>query len=732
MSWFDEQIEERRYRDAEDFADAMDELSSIITKKKFIINSALNESVKQTSVTKAIHQILQYYRVKPIELQYEANTMEEQLEQFCRPYGIMHRTVKLDSGWYRDSVGAMLGTKKDGTVVALLPNKFFGYSYYDVSSGKKIRLNSKTEKELDEQAICFYKPFPLRKLRVVDLVCYMVESIPVSSYLMALFMMLLITLVGMLSPQITYSIFHQLIPSRSMHLFWTMMIFSIFVSIGTVLIRVVKSLLDMKISTQLEISVQAAAMARVVSLSPEFFKKYSSGELTTKIQHLNHLCSTMYSGFVMTGLSSVFSIIYISQIFQYTPTLVVPSLCIVLLTFGCSVLNIVLRTKTNRRSMEAKEKKDGLTYAIISGIQKIRLAGAEKRILTHWIKAYTEEVRHTYGISVLLLLSGTLNTAISLAGIIVIYYYALKSGVSVAEYYAFTMTYGMVTGAFSNLSVIGAQVANIRPTIELVKPILDAVPEMSTDKKVVSYVEGEIELSNVSFRYEENMPWVLNKVSLKIKPREYVAIVGNSGCGKTTLLRLLLGFETAQRGTVFYDGNDINKMDLVSLRKKIGVVMQDSRLFHGDIFSNITISSPGATIEDAWNAARIADVADDIRSMPMGMHTVVTEGGGCISGGEKQRLMIARAVVSKPKILIFDEATSALDNITQSKVSQALEKLECTRIVIAHRFSTIRNCDRIIVMDEGRIVEEGSYDKLIEQKGYFFKLAERQKADVLG
>ena len=154
-------------------------------------------------------------------------------------------------------------------------------------------------------------------------------------------------------------------------------------------------------------------------------------------------------------------------------------------------------------------------------------------------------------------------------------------------------------------------------------------------------------------------------------------------------------------------------------------------LFHGDIFSNITISSPGATIEDAWNAARIADIADDIRSMPMGMHTVVTEGGGCISGGEKQRLMIARAVVSKPKILIFDEATSALDNITQLKVSQALEKLECTRIVIAHRFSTIRNCDRIIVLDEGRIVEEGSYDKLIEQKGYFFKLAEQQKADVL-
>lgn len=730
MGWFNEQIEERRHRDAEDFADAMDELSSIITKKKAGTERALNESVKQASVKNAIHQVLRYYQIKPIELQYDANTVEEQLEQLCRPCGVMYRTVKLEPGWYRDSVGAMLGTKKDGTVVALLPGQFFGYSYYDISSGKKISLNRKTETELQEQAICFYKPFPLSKLGVIDLVRYMAEAVPASSYLMTLFIMLLIILVGMISPQITYSVFHQLIPSNSMHLFWTLMISSIFINIGAFLIAIVKDLFDGKINTQLEISVQAAAMARVVSLSPEFFKKYSSGELTTKIQHLNYLCSTMYSKVLMAGLGSVFSIIYISQIFRYTPTLVMPSFCITMLTFGCSMLNIVLRTRINRRSMEAKEKKDGLTYGILSGIQKIRLAGAEKRILTRWVRIYANEVKDTYGISPLLLLSGTINTAISLVGMIIIYYYALKSGVSVAEYYAFTVTYGMVSGAFSAMSAIGAQAANIRPTLELVKPILDAVPEISTDKKLVTRIGGAIELSNVSFRYEESMPWVLDKLSLKIKPGEYVAIVGNSGCGKTTLLRLLLGFETPQRGTVFYDNNDMNKLDLVSLRKKIGVVMQDGRLFQGDIFSNITIAAPGSTMEDAWKAAEIADIADDIRSMPMGMHTLVTEGGGSISGGEKQRLMIARAVVSKPKILIFDEATSALDNITQLKVSQALEKLNCTRIAIAHRLSTIRNCDRIIVLDEGKIIEEGSYDKLIEQKGYFFALAKRQQADV--
>ena len=728
MGWFDKQVKERRYREAEDFAEAMEELSSILTKQKVRMERPLHESVKETMVINAVHEILHYYHVKPVELNYIAETAEEQIEQLCRPCGIMRRTVKLEPGWYRDSVGAMLGTKKDGTVVALLPRKFAGYSYYDISTEKEVYLNSKTETELEEEAICFYKPFPNRKLKVFDLIRYMVEVIPTSSYMTIIFMMMIVTLVGMISPQITYYIFKHLIPSRDMQLFGIVMTFAIFINIGAFLIGVVKSLVDGKISAQLEISVQAAAMSRVVSLSPDFFGKYSSGELATKLQHLNYLCSTMYSGFVVTGLSAVFSVIYILQIIKYTPTLVVPAMCITLLTFGHSVVITALRAQINRLAMEAKEKKNGFTYAIITGIQKIRLAGAEKRIFTRWTRTYSEEVKYTYGIPPLLLLSDTINTAISLAGVIIIYYLALKSNVSAAEYYAFTVTYGMVTAAFSAMSAIGVQIANIRPTIEMVKPILDAVPEMSAEKKVVTSIGGSIELSNVSFRYEENMPWVLDKLSLKIKPKEYVAIVGKSGCGKTTLIRLLLGFEKAQKGTIFYDGSDINKLDLVSLRKKIGVVMQNSRLFHGDIFSNITISAPGATAEDAWNAAESADIADAIRAMPMGMHTVISEGAGGISGGEKQRLIIARAIISKPKILIFDEATSALDNITQAKVSKALDKLNCTRIVIAHRFSTIRNCDRIIVLDAGRIVEEGTYDELIAKKGFFFKLAERQQA----
>jgi ABC-type bacteriocin/lantibiotic exporter with double-glycine peptidase domain len=226
------------------------------------------------------------------------------------------------------------------------------------------------------------------------------------------------------------------------------------------------------------------------------------------------------------------------------------------------------------------------------------------------------------------------------------------------------------------------------------------------------------------------MPWVINGLNLKIREGEYVAIVGTTGCGKSTLVRLLLGFEKPDKGAVYYDGKDIASLDLHSLRRKIGTVTQDGTLFQGDIFSNIAISAPQMKLEDAWKAAELAGIADDIRAMPMGMQTMISEGTGGISGGQKQRLMIARAIAPKPRILIFDEATSALDNRTQRQVSEALDELRCTRIVIAHRLSTIKNCDRILYLEDGRFIEDGTYDELIAKGGKFADLVEHQRLDI--
>jgi ABC-type bacteriocin/lantibiotic exporter with double-glycine peptidase domain len=263
----------------------------------------------------------------------------------------------------------------------------------------------------------------------------------------------------------------------------------------------------------------------------------------------------------------------------------------------------------------------------------------------------------------------------------------------------------------------------------MAEPILKEVPENSENRQEITNLKGNIELSNLYFRYDEGMPYVIRDLSLKISAGEYIAIVGRTGCGKSSLIRLILGFEKPDKGNVSFDGKDLNILDLVSLRRKIGTVTQDGKLFAGDIFSNIVLSAPNLTIDDAWQAAETAGIADDIRALPMGMHTLIQEGGGGISGGQRQRLMIARAIVFKPKILIFDEATSALDNLTQKKVADALDKLDCTRIVVAHRLSTIRNCDRILVLENGGIIEEGTYDELIEKNGFFAELVRKQRLD---
>ena len=370
-----------------------------------------------------------------------------------------------------------------------------------------------------------------------------------------------------------------------------------------------------------------------------------------------------------------------------------------------------------------------MTYALITGIQKIKLAGAEKRAFARWGNLYAQSAKMTYDPPMFLKLNSVISLAISLTGTLIMYYMSVRAGLSVADYYAFNTAYGMVSGAFLSLAGIALSAAQIRPILTMVQPFFDAVPEVSDGKQVIERLSGSIELNNVSFRYNENMPLILDDLSLKIRPGQYVAIVGRTGCGKSTLLRLLLGFEKPQKGAIYYDGKDLERIDLRSLRRRIGVVMQNGKLFQGDIYSNIVISAPWLSQQDAWEAAELTGIAEDIRRMPMGMNTVISEGSGGISGGQRQRLMIARAIAPKPKILMFDEATSALDNITQKKVSESLDRLKCTRIVIAHRLSTIRQCDRILVLDQGKIVEDGTYDELIASDGFFAELVARQRLD---
>ena len=479
----------------------------------------------------------------------------------------------------------------------------------------------------------------------------------------------------------------------------------------------------------MDVTVQAAAMARVMSLPADFFKDYSSGELFTRTQNLNTLCTMLVDAILSTGLTSLFSLAYFSQIFRFAPALTVPALLIVLATLLFSVATAWMQMKVSRKTMELGAKVSGMSYALITGVQKIKLSGAEKRAFARWGNLYAKQARISYNPPGLIRYNNVISTLLTLAGTLFLYYTAVTGGVSAADYFAFNTAYGMISGAFLSLSEIALTAANIKPILDMAKPILETVPEVSEGKQVITRLSGAIELNNVSFRYNESMPNVIDDLSLKIKPGQYVAIVGSTGCGKSTLMRLMLGFETPQKGAIYYDGKDLAGIDLKSLRRRVGTVMQNGKLFQGDIFSNIIISAPWLTLDDAWEAAELSGIAEDIRRMPMGMNTMISEGSGGVSGGQRQRLMIARAIAPKPKILMFDEATSALDNLTQKKVSQSLDQLKCTRIVIAHRLSTIKQCDRIIYLEKGKIVEDGTYEELLEKNGKFADLVARQRLD---
>lgn len=725
MGWFDEQIRARKKNDDDAFAEAFANMASAITGKK---GAALNSD--RAATKSAIDEILKYYHVKSREIPESITDRNEQLEYLMRPYGIMRRTVKLEGTWYRDAVGAMLGVlRESGKVVALLPAGLSGYSYYDYETGKRRRINRRRALLFEEEAVAFYKPFPLKKMSLSSLAKYIVQSLSASDLVLIALATLAMSLVGMIAPALNKLLFGRVLESQSVRLLAGIAVFSVCVSVSTLLINAVKNMITARIETKLNIWVEAATMMRVMSLPADFFKTYSAGELSSRTSQVGALCRMLVSTVLSAGLTSVFSLIYISQIFAYAPTLVVPALIIILVTVVFSVVSSLVQMKLSTQQMELSGKESGMTYSLITGIQKIRLAGAEKRAFARWGNLYARSASLEYGPPLFIELNSVISLAISLTGTLVMYSLSVKSGISVADYYAFDTAYGMVSGAFMSLAGIALTAAQIKPVLTMVKPFFDAVPEVSDGKQVLTRLSGGIELNNVSFGYSDSMPPVIDNLSLKIRPGQYVAIVGKTGCGKSTLMRLLLGFEHPKKGAIYYDGRDLEKIELRSLRRRIGVVMQNGKLFQGDIYSNIVISAPWLSRQDAWDAAELAGIADDIRSMPMGMDTMISEGAGGISGGQRQRLMIARAIAPKPKILMFDEATSALDNLTQKKISQSLDSLKCTRIVIAHRLSTIRQCDRIIVLDQGKIIEDGRYQELIEKNGFFAELVARQRLD---
>ena len=727
MGWVESQIETRMEHDSEMNERAYAELAAGLTSSYHAPRLSLDD-VDQTDG--AARLCLRYCGVQPGAVPDNVTDLNERLDYLCRPSGTMRRAVRLDKGWYKRAFGALLGKLDTGESIALLPRGVKGYQYYDPSTGKKVKITAEVAKRINQEAVFFYRPLPSKPLTVKDLTLFIFSVFTKSDYAMVVSAAVIATLVGLLPAWANSVAFGVVVPLARASLILPIGALLLGVVLSTAIINACRNLVMQRVSLKLEVSTEAAVFARVLALPTSFFKQYEAGDLAMRISLVSKLSQLISSLLLGSGLTLVLSVVYIIQIAFFAPALVVPALIIIGIQVVLTILAAIITARYERVTMSASAELSGTVTALLNGVQKIKLAGAEERAFAQWAHGYAEYERSAFNRPAFAKAIPAIVTAVGILGTAIIYYSAGTAHISVADYMAFNVAFGQTIAAMTTFAGLVEQFAQINPMADMVAPILEAEPEIAEGKPPVDDLTGDIEVSNVTFRYDEHSPYVLRDLSFKVRPGEYIALVGKSGCGKSTILRLLLGFEEPESGGIFYGPYNLSSVDKRSLRKHIGVVMQDGRLFLGDIASNITVSNPAATVDDAWEAAELAGIAEDIRKMPMGMKTIVSEGGGGISGGQRQRLMIARAICGKRNILMFDEATSALDNLTQKHVSESLDSLKCTRIAIAHRLSTIRHCDRILVVDGGTIAEEGTYEELLEKDGLFAELVKRQRLDM--
>ncbi len=704
---------------------AMAEVNEKTTRRLGLLNK---KRVVPQNDESALRQVLEALGITDYELEDDDMlSPEEQLTGILRPRGIMMRDIRLEDEWWRECVGPLLGYAKDGRLVALTPTKS-GLNYQYREPDGTIRKVGRREmtSELKPTAVTFTKALPLRPLKVKDLIKFTWSVVSGPNALLLVVCALVVVLLGMFTPMANKLIFDTVIPTGDAVdlLPITGLLFG--ATIGTLLLTLTRNLYIIRIQHIVELHVQNAVMARTFLLSPTFFSRNSSGALMADLQNVSTLASLINESIVGALLSAVLSIIYLVQVYIYGSKLMWPALGIVAAQILVLLLNYWRIVGLQLKYTESVSKLSGLEYNLFAGIQKLKLTGSENRAFARWLDHYGESTRYIYNPAFNGRLYPALTALLGLGGTMLIFWSTLSNEVSASDYIAFSSAFGMITAALTQLNVVVPSLAQIKPLLESIKPILEAVPEVEDKAPQVEELYGGIEVSGVSFRYQEDGPLIIDDLSLKIEPGEYVGIVGKSGCGKSTLMRLMLGFEQPLTGGIYYDNYDLAKVDKASLRRKIGCCLQSGSLFTGDLFHNITITAPWATHDDAWEALRMACLEDDVRRMPMGLHTVVSEGGGGFSGGQKQRILIARALISKPDVIFFDEATSALDNISQKAVSDNLDELDCTRVVIAHRLSTIRHCDRIVVLDKGKIVEQGNFEELMANKGLFYEMSLRQ------
>jgi len=641
------------------------------------------------------------------------------------------RKIVLEAEWYKSDCGGFVGML-DKEVVACLPDHKGRYQVFRTSDETISLLTPEIAAQISPHAYAVGRTLPIKKLTRKDVFAFCKKSITKRDLIPYIILVLIYSLIGVLLPTINGKVYDDYIPVGNIGNLTEICMILLTFMVGNVAFSIVKNLFGYRISSRMGNDLQNAVYHRLFHLPESFFRKYDSADLAGRISGIGPTATAYANAFIISGISALFAIFYAIRMFKYNSKLTWLSLALYAVYLILSVWITSLAHKGQTRISEAESEAGGKLYQYLNGVDKIRMAGVEDRALRSYMKPYARRQYEEIRVNRLVSIEEALTTIVKYLFSIVLYWYIVKKlkieNLSSGSFVAFNSAFGMLIGALGTFIDEALKLFQERNEIKRFWHVFAAVPEDDEAKEIPGPLSGGIKLENVSFAYEKGGKNVLNNISLDIEPGDYVGIVGPSGSGKSTLLKLLLGFETPQSGSVIVDQKDLKDLNKSAYRRQLGVVLQNGRLISGTIYENITITSPNATMADVKKIVAMVGLEEDIAQMPMGLHTMLSENCNTISGGQQQRILIARAICGNPKILIFDEATSALDNVTQAAVSKSLDEMKRTRIVVAHRLSTIENCTRIIVMDKGEIVEEGTYDSLMAQNGLFAALAKRQKA----